>query len=359
MGSLQQNKAAYLDEPGASLVVRDAPLPKAGPGEIVVRNAAISINPVDWHMQDSGLFIHQWPAVIGCDVAGEVYDSGPDVDLFKVGDRVIGHAITMWSGRPQDGAFQLYTVLSVDKAAKLPPTISFTDGVVLPLALETAICALHFDRRNPLPEFLPGVYTPALALPYPSLKDGILPSTNKTLVVYGGSSSVGSVTTQLAAAAGIHVISIAGVKNFDLSKRSGASECCDHKDPLLVDRVVEAVRKSGNEFIGIVDAISILETIARDLEILEQLGGGHLALTHPHMGEEVVLDSVEIGMVWSGGINETSSAVWKAYVGSALQSGKLKCLPPPTVVGKGLGNIQEALKLSKKGVSGTKLVVEL
>lgn len=90
MGSIQQNKAAYLDEPGASLLVRDAPLHKAGPGEIVIRNAAIAINPVDWHMQDIGLFIQHWPAVIGCDVAGEVYEIGPEVEVFKVGDRVIG-----------------------------------------------------------------------------------------------------------------------------------------------------------------------------------------------------------------------------------------------------------------------------
>lgn len=265
----------------------------------------------------------------------------------------------MWSGRPQDGAFQLYTVLSVNKAAKLPPSVSFTDGVVLPLALETAICALHFDQRNPLPEFLPGVYTPALALPYPSLKDGVLPSADKTLIVYGGSSSVGSVTTQLAVASGIRVISIVGAKNFDLSKRSGASECWDHKDPSLVERVVDAVRKSGKDFVGIVDAISIPETITKDLEILEQLGGGHLALTHPHMGKEMVPESVKIGMVWSGGVNETSSAVWSAFVGGALESGKLKCLPPPSIVGRGLQHIQEALKLSKEGVSGTKLVVEL
>ena len=90
MGSILQNKAAYLVEPGAPLVVREAPMPKAGVGEIVVRNAAVAINPLDWHMQDRGMFVKQWPAVFGCDVAGEVYETGPGVDLFKIGDRVIG-----------------------------------------------------------------------------------------------------------------------------------------------------------------------------------------------------------------------------------------------------------------------------
>lgn len=90
MTSNSQNKAAYLDEPGAPLVVRDAPFPKAAAGEIVVRNAAIAINPVDWHMQDSGMFVQQWPGIIGCDVAGEVCETGPGVEAFKIGDRVIG-----------------------------------------------------------------------------------------------------------------------------------------------------------------------------------------------------------------------------------------------------------------------------
>lgn len=265
----------------------------------------------------------------------------------------------MWSGRPQDGAFQLYTVLSVDKAARLPPSVPFIDGVVLPSAIETAIFALHSNRRNPLPDFLPGIYTPALALPYPALEDGVLPSAGKAIIVYGGSSSVGSVTTQLAAAAGLYVVSIVGAKNFELSKRSGASKCWDHKHPDLVNNVVEAVRKSGKEFVGIVDAISIPDTITKDLAILELLGGGHLALTHPHMGKDVVPENVEIGMIWSGGVNEITGPVWRAYVGAALEVGKLKCLPPPTVVGKGLEHIQEALRLSKEGISGTKLVIEL
>lgn len=86
------------------------------------------------------------------------------------------------------------------------------------------MCALFFDRRNPLPDLLPGIFTPALALPYPSLKHAIKPSAGKTIVVYGGSSSVGSATTQLAAASGIHVISIVGARNFGLAKESGAVE---------------------------------------------------------------------------------------------------------------------------------------
>jgi hypothetical protein len=52
--------------------------------------------------------------------------------------------------------------------------------------------------------------------------------------------------------------------------------------------------------------------------------------------------------------------MWRAHVGAALNFGKLKCLPPPNIIGKGLEHIQTALNLSREGlVSGKKLVTEL
>jgi NADPH:quinone reductase-like Zn-dependent oxidoreductase len=162
-------------------------------------------------------------------------------------------------------------------------------------------------------------------------------------------------TTQIASAVGIHVIGVAGASNFDLVKRSGAAEVFDYKHSDVVDKVVGAVRKSGGEFVGIFDAIAVPETFAIDVAILEKLGGGHLALTHPPVGE--VPSNVKAGMIFA--VNDAAAPVWKQFVTPALESGKLKCLPPPTVLGKGLEYIQEGLKKSKAGVSGTKLVVEL
>jgi NADPH:quinone reductase-like Zn-dependent oxidoreductase len=203
---------------------------------------------------------------------------------------------------------------------------------------------------------MPGVSTPALGLPYPSLETPVPSGKTKVLVVYGGSSSVGSMTTQLATAAGIHVISIAGAHNFDFSKRCGAAEVFDHKDTALVKKVVEAIGKSNQlEFVGIFDAIGNPETFAHDLAILEKFGGGHLACSHPPPPD--VPASVNSGMIFA--VNDIATPVWKDYVTPALEAGKLQCLPPPTIVGKGLEHIQEALKRSKAGVSATKLVVEL
>lgn len=84
------NQAAWLKKAGTPLEVGDAPMPVPGHGEIVIKNAAVAINPLDWHMRDTGVFVQEWPAVFGCDVAGEVYEVGPDTSRFKKGDRVIG-----------------------------------------------------------------------------------------------------------------------------------------------------------------------------------------------------------------------------------------------------------------------------
>lgn len=221
---------------------------------------------------------------------------------------------------------------------------------MVPFAVEAAVCALSVKEPGIA---MPGVSTPALGLPYPSLD--AMPSSGKTLVVYGGSSSVGSMTTQLATAAGIHVIAISGAHNFDFSKRCGAAQVFDHKDPSVVKKVIEAIGKSGGEFVGIFDAIATPETYANDLAILSKLGGGHLACVHPPPSE--VPANVKAGMIFA--VNDVATPVYKNYVTPALQAGKLRCLPPPTVVGKGLEHINEALKKSKAGVSATKLVVTL
>ena len=246
----------------------------------------------------------------------------------------------------------MYTVVPADKAAILPNAIPFTHGVVVPLALEAAVCALSVKQPGTA---LPNVPTPALGLPYPSLADPA-PS-NKTLIVYGGSSSVGCMTTQLATAAGIRVIAIASAKNFDLCRTCGAVEVFDYHDPSFVDKVIETAAAPGHEFVGIFDAISTPDTYATDLAILAKLGGGHLACVHPPPPAEDVPASVKAGLIFA--VDEVATPVWREYVTPALREGMLKCLPLPRVVGKGLEYVQEALKMCEAGVSATKLVVEL
>lgn len=89
---MSPNMAARLHAANTPLKVEEVPIPTAGPNELVIKNAAIAINPLDWHMQDTGVFVQQWPAVFGCDVAGVVHEVGTGAESrFKKGDRVIGY----------------------------------------------------------------------------------------------------------------------------------------------------------------------------------------------------------------------------------------------------------------------------
>ncbi len=59
------------------------------------------------------------------------------------------------------------------------------------------------------------------------------------------------------------------------------------------------------------------------------------------------------------GLGDFEFPVWEKYVTPALEKAKLKALPEPLVVGRGLEYVQTALYRTKSGMSGQKVVVEL
>ena len=130
------------------------------------------------------------------------------------------------------------------------------------MAIATASCGLNGDDylAQPLPTTDP---TPS----------------GKVIMVYGGSTSVDSMTTQLATAAGIRVIALASPKNFGFCRECGASDVFDYIDSNVVDEVVKAV---GNDrFVGIFECISSEDIFRLDLAVMEKLGGGRMASSQP------------------------------------------------------------------------------
>lgn len=81
-------KALYVNKKFGDLVIKDAPIYKPGPGEILIKIKATSLNPIDWKNQKYGVFIEEYPAILGGDVAGDVEELGEGVKEFKKGDRV-------------------------------------------------------------------------------------------------------------------------------------------------------------------------------------------------------------------------------------------------------------------------------
>ena len=103
---------------------------------------------------------------------------------------VNGHAVGMDQkrNRSAEGAFQIYTVLLAHMASSIPSTLSYESASVLPLGVSTAACGLFQEDQ------------PALQPP-----SALAKITGKTLLVWGGSTSVGSNAIQLAVAAGYEV----------------------------------------------------------------------------------------------------------------------------------------------------------
>lgn len=81
-------KALQLESKAGRLVVEDREILKPGPGELLVKVLAAALNPADWKIWKSGLFIVDFPAILGSDIAGDVVAVGEGVTIFAPGDRV-------------------------------------------------------------------------------------------------------------------------------------------------------------------------------------------------------------------------------------------------------------------------------
>jgi NADPH:quinone reductase-like Zn-dependent oxidoreductase len=126
-------KAVVVHQYGGPEVLKleDYPDPAPGPGEVLVRVAATSVNPIDFKRR-AGLTNDfsplKFPGLIGVDVAGTVVKIGPGVEGFSVGDQVFAIAA------------DTYAELCVVKAAilaKVPQGLDLIQAAALPLVTTT------------------------------------------------------------------------------------------------------------------------------------------------------------------------------------------------------------------------------
>ena len=163
---MPSNAAAWLTAAKTKpLQVKPAPYTRPLKNEIVVKNGAIAINPADWMMtEEMGNMIFPWikyPFVLGSDVAGEVVEVGAAVTRFKVGDRMVGHAVGLAQkhNTSAKSAFQIYSVLLEHMSSAIPSTLSYEGSAVILLGLSTAACGLfqkdqltlQYPMVNPTP----------------------------------------------------------------------------------------------------------------------------------------------------------------------------------------------------------------
>ena len=333
------NQAAWQCAPGHPLRIGVADLPELAANEILIRNAAIAINPIDWILQEIALLPWlEYPAILGSDVAGEVEAVGRGVERFKAGDRVIGQAVGTTVNEPAQGAFQHHTTVLDHMAAPIPDDMAFADAAVLPLGLGTAASGLYGRTQLAL---APPLHAP-VARP-------------EVVLVWGGSSSVGCNAIQLAVASGYRCIAIASARNATLLKALGAGEVLDHASPTIVEDVVEAMR--GRRLAGTLHATGSMDDC---FAVVAGCDGSHrvAATLTPPEERPVGVEATQISGT-SLKDDEVGPMIYRDFLPQALASGAFVPAPPAKVVGEGLEMLQPALETLKAGVSAAKVVVTL
>ena len=201
-----------------ALHVVERPLPKVGPGEVLVEVRSAGVNPVDWKLMSGGLdalmeFV--FPVTPGWDVAGVVSAVGIDVPEYAVGDEVIGYVRKdVVSG----GTYAEYVSAPVRTLARKPASLDWDAAAGLPLA---GLTAWQVVRRL-------GV------------------ASGQTVLIHGGAGGVGQVGVQLARRAGARVLATASESNHDLLRALGA-------EPLVYGGgLVERVRALAPEGVDVV-----------------------------------------------------------------------------------------------------------
>lgn len=187
-----------------------------------------------------------------------------------------------------------------------------------------------------------------------------------TLLLWGGSSSVGASVVQLAVASGYSVVATASPANYAFVKSLGAAFVLDYHNPDIVGILTALLRGGGAPLVGAYDAIGSEATVRQSAAVVAGAGGAGTTGRVASVGvapEDVGWKGVEVVRVGSSGIvsaePRVARRVWGEYVPRALEAGVLKAAPRETVVGTGLYYVQGALDLNKRGVSAAKVVVSL
>lgn len=184
------------------LKLETLPRPAPGPGEVLVRQRATSVNPVDYKFRRYGpAAAPALPGVLGADVAGEVVAIGAGVTAFAVGDAVYGSAGGV---RDLPGAYAEYINADARLLARKPAKLDWRETAALPLVSITAWEGL-VDRARVQP--------------------------GDRVLVLGGAGGVGHIAVQIAKARGAHVTAtVSSDSKAALVRDLGADEVVNYRE---------------------------------------------------------------------------------------------------------------------------------
>jgi len=215
-------RAVVHDRYGPPEVLRleDVERPVPGPGDVLVRVRATSVNQTDCHMRRARPFVWRFMLglrrpkrrILGMEFAGEVAAVGEGVTAFDVGDRVFGI-------RNFGSNAEFVCVKESSPLARMPDGLRFEEGAAI------------FD----------GAFQGLAALRRGNVGEGT------RLLVYGASGSCGTAAVQLGRHLAAHVTAVCNTKNVELVRSLGADE--------VIDYTKDDFAKNGETYDVILDAV--------------------------------------------------------------------------------------------------------
>ncbi|KAM0329503.1 hypothetical protein ACHAQA_004812 [Verticillium albo-atrum] len=221
------SRALCVDDAGDAVVRSDIPEHHPEDGEMLIEVLYSGVNPADLKTLK---VVDVGPSALGMDYCGRVLKAPVGCD-YQVGDVVAGYTLT---GAPRPlrfGTHQKYIATAASAGTfKVPKNMPEPDAAAFMSVFQTAGDALFNRLGLPLPDY--SAQPQALST---------------TLVIWGGSTSLGVCAIQLARAIGItSIIVTASSARHQLLIGLGATRCFDYKDPDVVAQVKEAVIEAGN-----------------------------------------------------------------------------------------------------------------
>lgn len=210
MRALQQTS---LEGPAGLRLVEDAPVPKPGPGEVLLRVAAAGVNFVDV-ARARGTFGENPspPFIAGFEAAGEVARLGEAVALPALGAQVVAAG---------PGAFAEYVAIPAAAAIPVPPGWAVEDALGLAINWPTALAALRLGRLK----------------------------ADDTVLIHAAAGATGHAALKLAKHFGARVIGAASPGKHDVVRAAGADHVVDARDLHLAAAVLEVTSGRGADLV--------------------------------------------------------------------------------------------------------------
>ena len=302
----------------ATMGVEEVPPPEAGPGEVLVRVAMASLNPVDWKIaagEYSLLLKGGFPRTLGVDFAGEIAAVGPGVADRAGGEAVMGFVDPFMRIH---GTFAELVPVPAAFVVARPATIDARLGAALPCAGSTAVSLCNIAQVG----------------------------AGSRVLVNGASGGVGHLAMQVAKARGARVTAVASAARMALAQSLGADDFIDY-------RSVGVDRWPGG-FDAVLDCVP---NLARGVHGRLLRRGGHYASTLPGAATYTVDPLLNrLGHLSRHAVSLAPDAAVFDELFRHVDAGRLRC----EIAGEfTLASAADAMAESRRGHVAGKLLVRI